>query len=147
MRSLLIVALLVSASAFAGEVVSKKVSFSIMSSTGGEVNYYNCNYVEEVVEAHLKTLGAQNARANCNGGLEMGQGMPASVTVKFDAPVSTGGAVEAKTIKGRTNDNCHLNTQILNKLIPQLPAVTLVSKTPYCFNSNSRWSYNVTIAQ
>ncbi len=150
MRLLAIVALFVTASAFAGEVVSKKVSFSVGGRDLGSETYFACDSVKDTVKRHLTTLGAENIRVRCSGGIEnWGTGTqiwPNFVTASFDAPVSTGAAVESITLKGRFDQNCILNVAILKNIIPALSTVTVVSKRDNCWDNSTRWSYDVTVA-
>ncbi len=150
MRLVAILAFVLTSSAFAGEYVSRKFSYSHFTS-GWNQTYYNCSAVEDMVEAHLAALGATNARVNCSGGIQdMGgqwQYFPVNVTARFDAAVPSGGSVESRTLKSvGGNENCELNVGVLNKLLPLFPAVTVTRGTKSCSDNRSRWSYDITVA-
>jgi hypothetical protein len=151
MRSIALLALVVSASSFAGEYVSKKVSFSVGGMGGFNTTYYNCDSVEDRVESHLETLGASNISVRCSGGLDTWSSMPpmpAYVTASFDAQLpSNGGGVEEMTLKARFDQDCELNTKALQAILPEMPGVTIVSKRDSCFDNRSRWFYEITIAR
>lgn len=146
MRLLILASLLVSASAFASEVVSQKVSFNVGGRVLGNETYYTCNSVKYAVKKHLATLGAENVRVTCSGGLDhlsRWSAWPALVRASFDAPVTTGGNVEALSLKGKS---CLLNVTILENIIPALPAVSVVSKKSNCSRFSDRWAYDLSIA-
>ncbi len=147
MRLLILASLLVSASAFASELVSQKVAFHVGGRVLGREIYYSCESVRYAVKKHLVTLGAENVRVSCSGGLDhfnRRNAWPALVRASFDAPVATGTEVEALTIKGRS---CLLNVTILENIIPVLPTVSVVSKKANCSRSDDPWAYNLNIAQ
>lgn len=151
MRLVALLAFVLTSSAFAGEYVSRKFSYSHF--TGGlNQTFYNCSVVEDIVEAHLASLGAVNARVTCSGGIENWGGtwqyFPVSVRAKFDAPVASGGTVENRRLASVSgNENCELNVGILNQLLPLFPAVTVRSGTRSCMDNRSRWAYDITVAQ
>lgn len=147
MKLIALLAVVMTSSAFAGEYVSRKLNFSPRTHTGGNQYYYNCDFVEDRTETLLEQLGASNVRSRCTGGLNSGMGMPAFARITFDAPVaSENGVTETVVIKGW--ESCELNSEFLNKAIPLLPAVKLVSKRANCNGGRTaRWTYTVEITK
>ena len=146
MRSLALVALLVSASSFASEYVSKKVSYTVFGRSGWSTTYYSCYSAQDLVEGHIETLGGINARVRCSGGIENWGATPIRISATFDAPLPNGGAVEEKTLKARSFDeNCELHTTTLKNLLPAFPGVKVVSKRDSCMDNRTRWYYNIEV--
>jgi hypothetical protein len=147
MRFVTAIALLVSvSSAFAGEYVSRRMSFYQMPGTPGNVTFYNCDSARSMAEKHLKDLGAVNTQVRCTGGLDRWDwrwNMPVSITASFDAPVPVGNdGVMMVKLAGR--DACDLNSQFLDQAIKLFPGATLVSRRVSCWNGRSdRWEYTV----
>lgn len=144
MRTLIVLALTLSFSAFAGEYAKKKISFSPSMHTGpGTQTYYNCDSVESTVEGHLEAMGAANISVRCSGGIGHGNPFPtpAYVSGSFDAPVSTaGGQTIPVTLKG--SDSCSLNTEFLDYVLPMFSGVKVVSRRANCSGGRfDRWSY------
>ncbi len=144
MRTLIVLALTVSFSAFAGEYVKQKVSFSPNTYTGsGTQTYYNCDSVEDMAISHLESLGATNVRVICSGGIGWGNPFPtpAFLSGSFDAPVPTaGGPAQAVELKG--SESCNLNTEFLDYVIPKFSGVKVVSRKASCHGGRfDRWAY------
>lgn len=142
-----IAALFAVSSAFATEYVSRKLSFSPRTYTGGTVTYYNCDSVESTVESHLATLGAQNIRVSCTGGLEMGWSTPAHVRATFDVAVpAANDASREASLSGR--ESCSLNTEFLDAAIPLFPGVKVLSKRSSCMGGRTdSWKYTLSITE
>jgi hypothetical protein len=144
MRHLIVFALILSSTAFAGEFAKKKISFSPRTYSGnGTQTYYNCDSVEQMAESHLAALGATNIRVYCSGGFGHGNPWPtpAYVSGTFDAPVPTsGGAPVAVELKGW--DSCDLNSEFLDYVIPMFSGVKVVRRSANCMGGHmDRWSY------
>lgn len=142
-----IAALFAVSSAFASEYVSRKLSFSPRMYNGGTVTYYNCDSVEDTVEARLESLGAQNVRVSCSGGIEMGQNMPAHVRATFDVAVpAANDASREVSLSGR--DSCSLNVELLDAAIPLFPGVKVLSKRSSCMGGRlDSWKYNLSVTE
>lgn len=146
MRLLILALTLMSASSFASEYVSKKVSFGVFGRTGSTTSYYNCDSARDLVADHIETLGGVNARVRCSGGIQNWGATPISITANFDAPVPNGGAVQSMTLKARSFDqNCELHTTALKHLLPAFPGVKVISKRDSCYDNRSRWYYDLEV--
>ncbi len=147
MRSLIISALLISTSAFAGEWVTKKVSFSPRTYTGGSAHYYNCRSVESTVESHLEALGATNVSIRCSGGIERGWSTPAHVSGSYDVKMpETNDMARVVTLKGF--DSCNLNSEFLDYVVKEIPGATVLKRRASCFGGRTdRWSYDIQIME
>ncbi len=143
----MIAALFIVSSAFASEYVSRKLNWSPRTHNGGTVTYYNCDSVESTVEAHLATLGAQNVRVSCSGGIEMGWTMPAHVRATFDVAVpGVNGTTREATLAGR--ESCSLNVEFLDAALPLFPGVKVLSKRSSCSGGRlDSWKYALSITE
>lgn len=142
-----IAALFAVSSAFASEYVSRKLSFSPRMYNGGTVTYYNCDSVENTVESHLESLGAQNVRVSCTGGIEMGWNTPAHVSASFDVLVPEIDAPSrGASLSGR--DSCSLNVEFLDAAIPLFPGVKVLSKRSSCSGGRlDSWKYTLSVTE
>lgn len=147
MRSLIISALLISTSAFAGEWVTKKVSFSPRTYTGGTTHYYSCSAVENTVESHLEALGATNVKVRCSGGIDRGWSTPAFVSGSYDVKVpETNDMARVVTLKGY--ESCDLNSEFLDYVVREIPGATVLKRRASCFGGRmDRWSYDIQIME
>ncbi len=146
MRLLTVLALVFSATAFAGEYASKRISFSPSTYSGGTTHYYNCDSLEDQAESHLKDLGAINVRIQCHGGLESGTPFPtpAHLSGSFDVPVPTpeDDGVSAVVLKGR--ESCSFNTEFLDYVLPLFTGAKVASRKASCWGGRGdRWSYEI----
>jgi hypothetical protein len=147
MRSLIISALLISTSAFAGEWVTKKISFSPRTYTGGSAHFYSCDAVENMAEGHLKALRAENIRLRCSGGINRGWSSPVFLTgtFEFETPSTNDMAL---VISRKGNESCDLNSEFLDYIVRDLPGVTVLKRRASCFGGRlDRWSYDIQIME
>jgi hypothetical protein len=149
MRFIALLVFVVTTSAFA-DTVSRDVKFSHPTRTIWGETFYNCNAVEDMLESHLRKLGASSIRVRCTGGLETwgGQwrGFPLNVRATFEAPVPTTDVVRSLRLASRAGDSsCELHVAMLNKVLPLFPAVEVVSKNDRCSSNSSRWSFDLKV--
>lgn len=150
MRFVTLIALLISAQAFATEYVSRQFKFFFDGRNLGYTTYYTCDAARSALESHLKTLGAQDMHVRCNGGLEnwgsTWQYTALSLNATFTAPQTMDASrTDTVRLRSRGNEGCDLNVGMLKKLIPMFPDVTVANSRTNCFNSNSPWSYTLNI--
>lgn len=146
MKFVTIIALAFAATtAFATEYASKKLSWSPMTHSGWNQTYYNCSFAQDQVEAHLETLGAQNIRVTCSGGIEWNWTSPVFITAKFDVPVN-GTVTRGAKLAGR--ESCAFNTEFLDRVIPMFPGVAVRARRSSCSGGRlDSWSYDVTVSE
>lgn len=144
MKFMTIIALVFAAtSAMATEYMSKKLSWSPLMRSGWNQTFYNCDWAENQVESHLESLGAVNVSVSCSGGIEWNWTSPIFVRAKFDVPVN-GAVTESRTLAGR--EACSFNTELLDKVIPMFPGVTLNSRRSSCMGGRTdMWKYELTV--
>jgi hypothetical protein len=152
MRMLMSALILVSASAFAGEYVSRSINLSLGGVGGWNTTYYNCDSLEGTVEDHLTNLGAANVKVNCTGGLDTWGNMPpmpAYVRATFDAAVPTGVRTTTRTIKSQSGDNCEADVAILDAALPTFPAIKVLSRRATCSPGShlGKWSYDLSVTE
>lgn len=142
-----IAALFAVSSVLASEYVSRKLSFSPRMYNGGTITYYNCDSVENTVEARLEALGAQNIRVSCSGGIETGWYSPAFVRANFEVAVpAANDASREVTLTGR--DSCSLNVEFLDAAIPLFPGVKVLSKRASCSGGRlDSWKYTLSVTE
>lgn len=152
MKFMTMIALLFAmSSAFASEYVSRKLSWSPMTHSGWTTTYYNCSWAEDAVEDHLTSLGAENVRVSCSGGIEMGWNTPVFITAKFDVvvPGANGSTREVRLAnRAGNNDSCSFNVEFLDRAIPLFPGVKVLSKRSSCMGGRTdNWSYVLTVTE
>ncbi len=147
MRFIALFAALVSSTAFATDF-----TFTYFGRDVGSVTYYNCDSVESIVEGHLEALGATSIRVRCTGGIENWGGtwraMPVRVRASFNSPVATGNGEHTVLLNSRAgrNTGCGFNTALLDRLLPVVENVRVVSREARCNGEQGRWAYHVEVA-
>lgn len=154
MRLIVLLSLLVSATAFASEYTASSLKFSFFGDNMGNRIYMRCDSAKKIVEARLADLGAQNVTVKCAGGLETWSTstvlIPVNLSAKFDVPaVQENPTVKTVVITaGRAaHEDCHFNTQFMKKALPLFPASKVVKSRNTCSTNESRWSYTVEVAE
>lgn len=151
MRFIALLALVLTTSAFAQEYVTKKVSFTIPTLNLGTQTFYNCDSVESLVAGHVKTLGGENVKVNCTGGLDTwnpGWSTAAFVSAKFDVLVPAGentGGQERFIVRSNStrSSDCSLNVFVMDKLVKHFPAIEVLERKVSCRGARGSWSYDV----
>lgn len=151
MRFIALLALALTTSAFAQDYVTKKVSFTIPTLSLGTQTFYNCDSVESLTAAHIKTLGGENVKVTCTGGLDTWNpqwSTAAFVSAKFDVLVPAGdntGGQERFMIRstGTRSGDCGLNVFVLDKLVKHFPAVEVLSRKVSCRGARGSWAYDI----
>ena len=151
MRLMIIMALVLSSlAATAGDLVSRRFSFTYIGGDMGTRTYYNCDSVEDMLRDHLRTLGAQNIRVSCSGGIQTWgnrwDATPVSMSARFVVPASRDNAQRLVIADRGFNTNCDFNVQMLNKLLRSLPNARMVSRSNSCRGSEGRYSFTVDAA-
>lgn len=139
----LVLSLLVSLSAFAGEVV--KTSFSIFPNSGPNRAFYACDFVEYETEKVIEALGGEVLDMSCFGGLPpggIGYPTPNNISVEFDRAAPTSNETEEIILKD--SKNCHLVTNIVRGLERSFP-IENVKGLGGCFNPGSSYKITITI--
>jgi hypothetical protein len=153
MRFIALLALILTSSAFAQEYVTKKVSFTIPTLNLGTQTFYNCDSVESLTAAHIKTLGGENVKVTCTGGIDTWNpnwSTAAFVSAKFDALMPTGdntGGQERFMVRssGVRSSDCQLNVFVMDKLVKAFPAVQVLERKVSCRGARGTWSYDIQI--
>lgn len=141
MKTLTLLALILSSSAFAGEYVSRKLTFSPITILPNSTVLYNCNFLEDATESMLKDLGAINVRVRCLRSVQP------LVKATFEVPAESTGAVETVSFKGK--NSCGFYTAFFKNVAPLLPAAKLVKSSSRC-SGGSRldfWSYKFEVSK
>lgn len=151
MRLIIAVALLVSSfAASAVETVSRRFSFTYMDRSVVTRTYHNCDSVEDTLRDHLRTLGAQNIRVTCSGGIQnwgnRWEAWPVSLSARFVVPANRDNAQRLVIADRGFNTNCDFNVQLLSKLLRELPNARMISKNDRCRGSEGSYSFTVDAA-
>jgi hypothetical protein len=139
--------------AFAVEFTTTTFRHTDTGMDGFSRNYYSCDFAEAALESHLESLGASNISVSCSGGIEQNWGFwPVNLTASFDIPAATSEnhtrSQNSRLSSSRFgNSSCYFNTKLLNKLLPLFTNVKVNAKRATCMDSDSRWSYDVTVFQ
>ncbi len=146
MRALLF-GLLLTSSAFASQF-----SMSLGGIGGGWTQtYYNCDSLQDLVEADLVKLGATGIRVNCSGGLDTWGNfppMPAFVTASFDPAVSTGSTTRTVNLRSHFDDSCAAHVATFDNALPYFSNIKVLSRSASCDSGRTgRWSYDLQITE
>lgn len=151
MRSLIALVFVATAlSANAAELVSRKFSFTYFGHDVGSSTYYSCDSAEDMAREQLQTLGAQNIRVSCSGGIQnwgnRWDAFPVSITARFAVPASRENAQRMVIKDSGRDSNCDFNAQFLAQLLKKLPNARLVSRSVSCRGADGRYSFTVDAA-
>jgi len=151
MRLMIIMALVLSSlTASATDLVARRFSFTYQDRNPGTRTYHNCDSVEDTLRDHLQTLGAQNIRVTCSGGIQnwgnRWDAWPVSLSARFSVPANRDNAQRLVIADRGFNTNCDFNVQMLTSLLRNLPNARTISKSNSCRGSDGRYSFTVEAA-
>jgi len=144
MKKFLILACLLSASAFGGEAVFNHTFFG---NTGGRFTMVSCDYAEYVTRSVMTTFGATKIEAQCSGGITPVGIMPISLRVVYSTPNLSGPTriEKTKVESDRNGSNCDFDTSLIGALLADFPNVVLGRHQTACFSSTSTYRYELSI--
>lgn len=134
-------------SAFASEQVT--VHFNYFGNQGMNRSYYACSYVEDIAEAHLKTLGATYVDVRCSGGIQpWGSMQPIYLKAKFQKPTIIGNTTEVVRIEGDTwRPNCDINARMIKAFLKEFDNIKVLKKSDSCAFHDSNFFFELEITK
>lgn len=152
MRLILALAIALSCvSAFAQDTVTRRFNFTYFGSDVGTRTYYNCDSAEQILRDHLESLGAQNVRTSCFGGIQnwgnRWDATPVSLSARFSVSTDSSRVSRVVLSSNRSgNSDCDFNVSLLGQLLKVMPNVKMVSRSSSCRGAEGRWNYTLDVA-
>lgn len=102
-------------------------------------SFFACSYVEGQASKVLTTLGAENVKMNCYGGIQYGQWLPVALSATFTIEEKG-----ARTVVLRGRDACDMNVKLIKTILTTVDHEVL-SSSYSCWGSTGQYKFEIAL--
>lgn len=143
MRLFALISFVLSLHVAASENYRHTVNFS--GFYGGNTYYLACDYASDRAYELLSKMGATLITTRCHGGFNpIGASIP-SLSVSVSYYLDDLGVFSLKS-SDSFNHHCPFDTRFIESVVRQNNQLSLKKKSGYCWNAQSRYSYDIEVS-